>query len=83
MIMILCSVLLLKFNSSSKKIMFYNGEIFKKICNRNSTFLLQFFHNIMIIVLFPWTCEKRPYVKTKENDYGRNFLYDTVHQEHV
>jgi len=36
--------------------MFFNGEFFKKICNQNSVFLLQFIHNIMIIVLFPWTC---------------------------
>jgi len=49
-------MLLLKINSSSKKIMFFNGEFLKAICNRNSTFLLLFIHNIMIIVLFPWTC---------------------------
>ena len=55
MIMILCSMLLLKINSSSKKIMFFNGEFFKKICNRNSTFLLRFIHNMLKIVLFPWT----------------------------
>jgi len=56
MIMILCSMLLLKINSSSKKIMFFNGEFFKTICNQKSAFLLRFVHNIMIIVLFPWTC---------------------------
>jgi len=52
-------MLLLKINSSSKKIMFFNGEILKAICNRNSTFLFQFLHNIMIIVLFPWTSATR------------------------
>jgi len=49
-------MLLLKINSSSKKIMFFNGEFLKAICDQNSTFLLRFFHNIIIIVLFPWTC---------------------------
>ncbi len=56
MIMMLCSMLLLKINSSSKKIMFFNGEFLNAICNQNSTFLLRFIHNIMIVVLFPWTC---------------------------
>jgi len=52
-------MLLLKINSSSKKIMFFNGEIFKTICNQDSTFLFRFIHNIMIIVLFPWTSATR------------------------
>ncbi len=38
---------------------FFNGEIFKTICNPNSTFLFRFLHNIMIIVLFPWTSATR------------------------
>ncbi len=59
MIMMLCSMLLLKINSSSKKIMFINGEIFKTVCNQDSTFLFRFIHNIMIIVLFPWTSATR------------------------
>jgi len=43
-----------------KKIMFLNGEFFKTICNRNSAILLQFIHNIMIIVLVPQTCATYP-----------------------
>ena len=35
--------------------MFFNGEFFKKICNRNSKFLLRFLHNMLRIVLLPWT----------------------------
>jgi len=81
-------------NSSSKKIMFINGEFFKKI-ERNLAFLLFFIHNFAMLILFPWTAAtirihslsgrilnitrdgKRPYVKAKVNNYGRNFLYDT------